>query len=126
MRSFITAAILTIILIYSGIVFTQKIENIADDLSKKTQDIYLCLEKKDYEQAIKNHEETTNLFNKHKVVLEATSDHEELLRIELAYAQIQEFIKKDQIGDALACLSEIELLLDHLPGNFKLKPENIL
>ena len=65
-------------------------------------------------------------FKKQKVLLEATSNHEEILRIELAYGHVREFIESDQMGDAMASCGEIKKLIRHLPSNFKLKAENIL
>lgn len=126
MKSFFSALIFTIALIGANIMFTNKLYSVAQTLSEKTVSVYTHLKQNEVDTAIKKLENTTDEFEKNRVLLESTGNHEELLRIELAYVQTKEFINKKQIGDALANLSQIKILLEHLPGNFELKPENIL
>ena len=126
MRSFIAAVVIGIIIIYTSSVFSDKVENITASLSDKNNALYTQLENKNKEDALNSLEESEKEFHKNKVLFEATSDHEELLRIEVQYSAIREFLKEEQFGDALASCAEIELLLKHLPGNFEVKAENIL
>lgn len=126
MRSFIVVVILSVILVYSGGRFSKKIYGVTSILSQNNSILYDCLEKKDEEKSLLSLNAAQEEFEKNKVLLQSTSDHEELLRIELQYAAIHEFIKEKQFGDALAACSEIELLISHLPDNFEIKAENIL
>lgn len=126
MKSFIFAIILSLIIIGGGSVLSQRIENAASALSQKNQNLHINLSNKDAEKSISSLDSLEAEYQKYKVLFEATADHEEMLRIELQYAAIREFIKEDQFGDAMASCAEIELLLSHLPESFKLKGENIL
>ncbi len=126
MKSFFVALIITPILIFSGIMFSKKIENISNDLYTQTSRIYYSIQNQETEKAFEYMDKTIKNFKKNKVLFEATSNHEEILRIEISFSHAAEFLKENQTGDTLACLEEIKILLKHLPGNFKLKPENIL
>lgn len=126
MRSFAAAVVLSIIIVITGLISGRKIEKVSDHLYDKTEAVYSYLKDDDKESAIGALEEAEESFKKQKVLLEATSNHEEILRIELSYGQVREFIESDQVGDALASCSEIKRLIKHLPSNFKLKAENIL
>ncbi len=126
MKSFIFAAVLSLIIIASGTVLSQKIESATATVSQGNQNLHNSLENKDIEKSINALNSAEKEFKNHKVLFEATSDHEELLRIELHYAAIRDFIYEEQFGDALASCSEIDLLLSHLPENFKVRGENIL
>ena len=126
MRSFITAVTISIIIVTTGVVLTAKIDTICTELSHGTQDIIKSLEDDNHAKALQITNEATKELKNNKLIMEATGNHEELMRIELAYLHTAEFIKKQQTGDALACLKEIKLLLTHLPGNLKVKLENIL
>ena len=126
MKSFIFAVILSLIIISGGSFLSQKIESASSVLSQNNKELQINLTEKNAEKSIATLDALETEFKKHKVLFEATADHEELLRIELQYKSIREFIKEDQFGDALAACAEIELLLNHLPGSFELKGENIL
>ena len=126
MKSFLFAIALSIIIVSTGSVYSKKIETVTATISENNRTLHLHLENKDSEKALSSLDRAENEFAGNKVLFEATSDHEELLRIQLQFAAIREFIKEEQFGDALAACSEIELLLSHLPGNFEVKAENIL
>lgn len=126
MKSFIFAILISITIIGVGSVMSKKVENSANTISQDNEKLQQCLENKDKASAISALDKAEKKFKHHKVLFEAISDHEELLRIELQYKAMREFIKEDQFGDALAACSEIKLLLSHLPQSFKVKAENIL
>ncbi len=126
MRSFAAAAILAVIIVISGIISSAKIDSVANKLHSDADILYSCLKENDNAGAMNAINSAEEVFKKHKVLLEATSNHEEILRIELSYGHVREFIENDQIGDALASCNEIKRLIKHLPSNFKLKAENIL
>ena len=126
MRSFVAAAVLSIVIIITGLISGRKIENISNRLYDETDVLYSHLKNDNKEKAINALDIAEKGFKKQKVLLEATSNHEEILRIELAYGHVREFIESDQMGDALASCGEIKKLIKHLPSNFKLKAENIL
>ena len=126
MRSFAAAAVLSIIIIITGLISGRKIENISNHMYNEADVLYSYLKDDNKEKALEALEIAEENFKKQKVLLEATSNHEEILRIELSYGHVREFIESDQIGDALSSCGEIKRLIKHLPSNFKLKAENIL
>lgn len=126
MRSFVAAAVLSVIIVITGLISGRKIETVSNRLYDETDVLYSHLKSDNKEKAIDALDIAEKGFKKQKVLLEATSNHEEILRIELSYGHIREFIESDQIGDALSSCAEIKRLIKHLPSNFKLKPENIL
>lgn len=126
MKSFLLALTFSIALVSASFLFTNKMDSIAQVLSEKTYAVYTSLQEDDIDGAKRRLEKAIDEFKKKQVLLEATGNHEELMRIELAYAQAKEFINKGQIGDAMASLREIDILIEHIPGNFEIKPENIL
>ena len=126
MRSFAMAAVLAVIIVISGIISSVKIDSVASKLYSDADILYTHLKENDSSKAKASLDSAEEVFKKHKVLLEATSNHEEILRIELSYGHVREFIENDQMGDALASCNEIKHLIKHLPSNFKLKAENIL
>ena len=126
MKSFIFAVILSIIITGTGVILSYGIENTTESLLQTNENLYTSLANKNEEKSISALDSAEKEFEKHKVLFESTADHEELLRIELQYASIREFINENQFGDALAACSEIDLLLCHLHETLKLKGENIL
>ena len=123
MKSFAFAILIGITIVTVGSVLSKKIENASETILQTTENLQQSLEKKDKISALDSAEKN---FKNQKVLLEVTADHEELLRIELQYVAIREYIKEDQFGDAIAACSQIKLLLSHLPESFKVKAENIL
>ena len=126
MKSFVAATVLSIVIIITGLISGKKIENISNSLYNETDILYSYLKEDNKEKALDTLYKAEKNFKEQKVLFEATSNHEEILRIELSYGHMREFIENDQMGDALASCSEIKHLIRHLPGNFKLKSENIL
>lgn len=126
MKSFAFAILIGITIVTVGSVLSKKIENASETILQTTENLQQSLEKKDKNRSISALDSAEKNFKNQKVLLEVTADHEELLRIELQYVAIREYIKEDQFGDAIAACSQIKLLLSHLPESFKVKAENIL
>lgn len=126
MKGFIVTVCITLTLIIFSVTVSHKLEKISLSLLEKTDNIYTSIADRDYENAERVLDRAQKEFEDKKLMLEATGNHEELLRIETALCHVEEFIKARQAGDALSMCREIEVLLKHLTGNFKLKAENIL
>lgn len=126
MKGFIITIAILVGLILFSMGVSHKLEGVSNSLLDKTENIYSSVSDKDYEGASMHLDKAKKEFKSNKILLEATGNHEEILRIEIAFDYLNEFIEAEQNGDALSVCNELSILLKHLTGNFKLKAENIL
>ncbi|MBP3360306.1 MAG: DUF4363 family protein [Clostridia bacterium] len=126
MQSFITALIISVAVVMGSLLYTNRVDDIAAELLLETNKISECILNDEFINAEKAISAFEDCLEKNKVLLEATGNHEELLKIELSYKELRMFTLSGQKADALAQCASLDVLLNHMPSNYKIKAENIL
>lgn len=126
MLSFITALIISAAVITGSVLYTNRVDDIAAELLLETGKITECILNDEFTGAENAIYAFEDCLEKNKVLLEATGNHEELLKIELSYKELRMFTLSQQKADALAKCASLDVLLNHMPSNYKVKAENIL
>lgn len=126
MKSFVAAIILVVVIVISSTFYVNNMDRLAGDLTDINMTTYNCILGGKYAEAENSIGEFKEYLDSHKVLLAATGDHEEILRIELAAAELSAYTKDGMYGDALSKCLTIDVMLRRLPANYKIKAENIL
>ncbi len=126
MKSVIFSVILLAVIIFSGIIYTNEMQNLSEEFCVMNNKIAEYVVNGDFDAAGDECEKLDKYIKDKKVFIGSAVDHTELDSIELSLAKIDVFIaEKDKI-EALAYLYALEIQLKHLPRNFKMRAENIL
>lgn len=126
MKSVVISVIIAAIVIAGSIVYTSNLERVSKELSEINGRISECLEEEDYSGADAEIEHLKAYLNSRRAVLDATGNHEEIDKIEMNLYELSEYSKGEKKTDALSRCRVLDFLFEHLPLNYKLKPENIL
>ena len=125
MKSFIAAIVIFIGLIAGGFFSVWHIENIADDMSERNERITKAVEEEDFETAKKEVSGLSDYVEDKKAVLSSTMDHSYVDNIEMNICELERYVDGEVKYDSLAKCEVLHMLFEHLPKNYKLKPENI-
>ena len=126
MKSFIIAIIIATIMITGSITYTINIEKISDELSSHNERVIKLIEDENFDAAMEIAEFMDKYIDDKKIMLAATGDHEDIDKMEIYLSELTEYIKGNHKSDALAHAKALKTLFEHLPKNYRLKPENIL
>lgn len=126
MKSFIVSLIIGALVIFGSIFYTDRIEMVSEKLVEDNAEIINCLKKEDFETAGKLTADMSDYVNKKKLSLAIIMDHSDLDKIEMGIAELEGYIEGEIKTDALAKCSMIDVMVRHMPKNYKLKLENIL
>lgn len=126
MRSFIVALCIGIIMVGGCILYMMEVEDISDELKNLNEKVIDNIKVEQYFEAEENLKKLSGYFEGKLIMLAATGNHTELDQIQIYISQIDEYIKEEQKGDALAFCESLDIMLQHLPKNYRLRPENIL
>lgn len=126
MKSFITSLIIAIIIISSSFFFTKSIENTSEDLLADNREIIKLIKNDEYEKAYALTKDMQKFVNKKKTSLAVIMDHGDLDKIESGIAELESYIDNEIKPDALAKCNTLDVLIRHMPKNYKLKIENVL
>lgn len=125
MKSFIAAIVIFVGLIAGGFFSVWHIENIADDMSERNERITKAVEKEDFETAKKEVSGLSDYVEDKKAILSSTMDHSYVDNIEMNICELERYVDGEVKYDSLAKCEVLHMLFEHLPKNYKLKPENI-
>ena len=126
MRSFIIAICLAAVMVAGSLIYTSSIERISTELSNGNQLVTSLVDNRDFSSAAQVLSQIKAHMEDKKTLLAATGNHEEINKIELYMAELEEYINGKNRVDALAKCRALQQVFEHLPKNYKLKAENIL
>ena len=126
MRSFICALVITAVIISSCLLYVNKMDEISLEMITINERTYDFIAGENYTEAEKSTEELKQYLEDNRVLLAATGDHEEIKELEIRCCELTEIIRCGIYCDAMAKCASIEMLLRHLPSNYKMRAENIL
>lgn len=125
MKSFITAMLISAAMIIVSIIYTYHIDSVSKFLISENKKAIENILNEDFEKAAENIQAISTYIETKKITLSATLDHTEIDGIESALAELSQYTDCKNKTDALAKASALNVHLEHLPKNYKLKIENI-
>lgn len=126
MKSFIISVIIGILVISGCMYSTYCIENVSKELREDNKKIVNFLKEEDFRGAKEVAKDMSDYLDEEKVKLAIIMDHSELDKIELGIAELEGYIEGEIKTDALAKCSMIDVMVRHMPKNYKVKFENVL
>ena len=126
MRSFISAVAIGIALICGSILYTNHIQKISDELIRCNSVVYRLISEDKFSEADQVIQMMCSYIDDKKIILAATGNHEEIDKIEINIAELMQYNNYEFKADAAARTKVLYILFEHLPKNYKLRPENIL
>lgn len=126
MRSFIIALVIAG-LIAGGTVFsTYRIEVVSRKILDDNKKVVDAVNEEDYKKAKDLAQHMAEYVDDKKMSLSLIMDHGDLDKIEQGVAELQGYIEGEAKFDSIAKCKFLDVLIRHLPRNYKLKIENVL
>lgn len=126
MKSLIIAIIISIFLFGGSIICTNRLDKLSELLIAENEKSINYLSERNFEKALEHIQIISSSIDNKKNLLAMALDHTELDRIEGALSEMRAYTENDDKTNALAKASALNIYLEHLPKNYKLKLENIL
>ena len=126
MKTFITAMIIAAALVGGGIWFNNSIDAVADELMAECDEIGKLIDEGDFETAAEEISQMIDYVDKKKIVLASIINHENIDDIELCISELEGYTESKITAEARVRCKRLHHLLEHLPANYKVKPQNIL
>lgn len=126
MKSFFTALIIALVIAAGTFFYTHNIEVISEKLLADNRRIITCIKDNEYEEAYELTKNMDEYMNETKISLAVIMDHSDLDKIESGIAELESYILSEIKSDALAKCNALDVLIRHMPKNYKLKIENVL
>lgn len=126
MKSFVVSMIIAVILLGGSNLYMKKLEEVSDELSYINNLIYNAIEIDDYETANKEIENLYECIDSSYMFFSSMGNHGELDNIETNLAELKGYTEGKSKYDAMSKCYALSYLFEHLPGNSRLKIENIL
>lgn len=126
MKGVIISVCIAVGIVAGGIVYTNHMWKVSEELQEINDEIMECLDREDYDAAAENTEKLTEYLDGNRTVLAATGNHEELDKIEMNISEMSGYIDGRKQTDAVSRCKVLSFLFEHLPKNYEMKLENIL
>lgn len=126
MKSLIIAIAISVFLFGGSIICTSRLDKLSHLLINENEKSINYLNDKNFEKALDHMQIISESIDEKKNLLAMALDHTELDRIEGALSEMKAYAENDDKTNALAKASALNIYLEHLPKNYKLKLENIL
>ncbi len=126
MKSLLIAVSIAVVIIFSGIYSTKKLEDMSIYLMDMCNRINEEIEAENFKKAEEYVNEIEAFVEENYTMFASTIDHNEVDKIDMNIDQMKVYIKENQKADALAFGNVLIGLFEHLPKDHKLKIENIL
>ena len=126
MRSFIIALIIAGLIVGGTIFSTYRIEVVSGKILDDNQKVVEAVNSNDFKKAKTLARNMAEYVDDKKMSLSIIMDHGDLDKIEQGVAELEGYIEGEAKFDSLAKCKFLDVLIRHLPRNYKLKIENVL
>lgn len=126
MKGVIISVFIAVCIVVGSVAYTSHIGKVSDELGKINDEIMVCLDSEDYEQAAEKIKQLTDYLDKKRTLLAATGNHEEFDKIEMNISEMSGYTDGEKQTDAISRCKVLSFLFEHLPKNYEMKLENIL
>ena len=125
MRLLTTLAVILALVIGMGAWFNHSLQTSSDDLTRQIQLVSSTIRQQDWETAVKHSEKLEKLWEQRAKWWPVFLDHQEMDNIEFSLARVKEYVTSKDDALSLGQLSELKLMIEHIPRKEAVNLENI-
>ncbi len=125
MRLLTTLAVILALVIGMGIWFNHSLQTSSGDLTRQIQLVSSTIRQEDWETAVKHSEKLEKLWKQKAKWWPVFLDHQEMDNIEFSLARVKEYVTSQDDALSLGQLSELKLMIEHIPRKEAVNLENI-
>ena len=126
MRSFIISLVIAVLIVGGTVFSTYRIEVVSRKILDDNKKVVDAVNAEDYKKAKDLAQHMAEYVDDKKMSLSLIMDHGDLDKIEQGVAELQGYIEGEAKFDSIAKCKFLDVLIRHLPRNYKLKIENVL
>ena len=125
MRLLSTLAVILALIIGMSAWFNHSLQTSSDDLTRQIQLVSSTIRQQDWETAVKHSEKLEKLWEQKAKWWPVFLDHQEMDNIEFSLARVKEYVTSQDDALSLGQLSELNLMIEHIPRKESVNLENI-
>mgnify|MGYP000872857845 FL=1 len=125
MRLLTTLAVILALVIGMGAWFNHSLQTSSDDLTGQIKLLSSTIRQQDWETAVKHSEKLEKLWEQKAKWWPVFLDHQEMDNIEFSLARVKEYVTSQDDALSLGQLSELKLMIEHIPRKEAVNLENI-
>ncbi|MBP8818915.1 MAG: DUF4363 family protein [Syntrophomonadaceae bacterium] len=125
MRLLTTLAVILALIIGMSAWFNHSLQTSSDDLTRQIQLVSSTIRQQDWETAVKHSEKLEKLWEQKAKWWPVFLDHQEMDNIEFSLARVKEYVTSQDDALSLGQLSELKLMIEHIPRKEAVNLENI-
>ncbi|MGS0763495.1 DUF4363 family protein [Syntrophomonas curvata] len=125
MRLLITLAAILGMVIGMAVWFNHSLQETTNDLSRQISVISLTIAQQDWEAAAQQSKQLEQMWEEKARWWPAFLDHQEMDNIEFSLARVKEYVISRDKALSLGQLSELKLMIEHIPRKEAVNLENI-
>ncbi|MGR6836945.1 DUF4363 family protein [Syntrophomonas erecta] len=126
MRLLVSIFLILSMTIASGIWFNHSLQGSAGELTRQIDQVCREIREERWEAAIKQTEELEKIWEQKAKYWPVILDHQEMDNIEFSLAKVMEYVASQDNALSLGQLSELKLMIEHIPRKEEVNLENIL
>jgi hypothetical protein len=125
MRLLSTLIAILAIIVGLGLWFNQSLQDSSSNLSYQIDRVSMEIRQGDWEAAIKQSQKLEQVWEETAKLWPVFLDHQEMDNIEFTLARVKEYVKGRDAVLSLGQLSELKLMIEHIPQKEAVNLENI-
>ncbi|NLX03143.1 MAG: DUF4363 family protein [Syntrophomonadaceae bacterium] len=125
MRLLATLAVILALVIGMGAWFNHSLQTSSDDLTGQIEMLSSTIRQQDWETAVEHSENLEKLWEQKAKWWPVFLDHQEMDNIEFSLARVKEYVTSQDDALSLGQLSELKLMIEHIPRKEAVNLENI-
>ena len=125
MRLLTTLAVILALVIGMGAWFNHSLQTSSDDLTGQIKLLSSTIRQQDWETAVEHSENLEKLWEQKAKWWPVFLDHQEMDNIEFSLARVKEYVISQDDSLSLGQLSELKLMIKHIPRKEAVNLENI-
>ena len=125
MRLLATLAVILALVIGMGAWFNHSLQTSSDDLTGQIEMLSSTIRQQDWETAVEHSENLEKLWEQKAKWWPVFLDHQEMDNIEFSLARVKEYVISQDDSLSLGQLSELKLMIEHIPRKEAVNLENI-
>ena len=125
MRLLTTLAVILALIIGMSAWFNHSLQTSSGDLTRQIQLVSSTIRQQDWETAVKHSEKLEKLWEQKAKWWPVFLDHQEMDNIEFSLARVKEYVTSKDDALSLGQLSELKLMIEHIPRKEAVNLENI-
>ena len=125
MRLLTTLTVILAMIVGLGLWFNNSLQESSSNLSSQIDRVSLEIRQEDWEAAVTQSQKLEQVWAQTAKWWPVFLDHQEMDNIEFALARVKEYVKGQDEALSLGQLSELKLMIEHIPQKEKVNLENI-